>query len=271
MNNKRENLITKITKTLGGLGFSLTKKAIEWLASEAEQELAKVPRIAIIGETGVGKSTTLNVLFNAGAPIDHIKPCTEESSEYVVVSEIEGKQGTLRIYDMPGIGKDTKSDLRFLDEYSRILANCEVALWILDASTRTLSQVESSLRNIVYPSMSGFDKIVIALNKVDKIEPDNWNKKTNMPSTQQLQNIEARVKNVKDRFKDTLQWTDPIIVAYSAKRHYRLGELIHAVINACPSNRRWVLCDQVARASFEELIDPAIIEKLKRKNSSPQN
>ena len=45
----------------------------ERFGREVDKAIANepIPTIAIIGETGVGKTTTLNALFNAGAAVGH--------------------------------------------------------------------------------------------------------------------------------------------------------------------------------------------------------
>lgn len=39
------------------------------------------PRIALIGETGVGKSTTVNALFNKSVPVSHSRACTTHETD----------------------------------------------------------------------------------------------------------------------------------------------------------------------------------------------
>src|SRR4030095_1362591 len=99
---KSLGLLARIKKVLGTSGFLLSTRQVAQVEDEVAKELARAPRIAILGETGVGKSSTLHALSNAGAEIDHIKPCTLETSEYTVVTEIRGGHGAIRVFDMPG-------------------------------------------------------------------------------------------------------------------------------------------------------------------------
>jgi predicted GTPase len=269
--SKAPGLFARIKRILGGLGFRLTPSQTSGIADELAKELERAPRIALLGETGVGKSSTLNALFNAGAPIHHIRPCTVEASEYAVVTEMEGSHGPIRVFDMPGLGQDLKSDEAFIKEYARILPKCDVALWILDGCTRTLSLTQASLRGVVSSAMSGLDRLVIGINKIDAIEPGDWNIRSNRPSARQQKNVKARTDDVKQRLGAAVNLDESRVVAFSARKNFQLGLLLNALMDACPKDRRWVLHDRVDLAKYEDLVDPAILKALKsQKKAKPR-
>jgi predicted GTPase len=264
------SLLARIKRVLGGLGVILTPGQTSGVASELAEELKRAPRIALLGETGVGKSSTLNALFNAGAPIHHIHPCTVEPAEYAIVTEVEGSHGPIRVFDMPGLGQDLQSDEAFVKEYARILPTCDVALWILDGCTRTLSMTQSSLLGVVSSAMSGLDRLVIGINKIDAIEPGDWNIRTNRPSASQQKNIKARTEDVKKRLAGKIGLDDSRIIAYSARKNFQLAQLLNACMDACPKDRRWVLHDRVDLARYEDLVDPAILKAIKGPKKTKQ-
>jgi predicted GTPase len=266
---KPAGLVGRIKRVLGGLGFLLNRHQLAEVSGEMAKDLARAPRLAIIGECGVGKSSTLNALFNAGAEIDNIRPCTLETSEYTVVTEIEGSHGAIRVFDMPGLGQDLQADQMYLKEYARVLPECDVALWILDACTRTLSGAQTALRGVVSSAMSGLDRLVIGINKIDRIEPGSWIVRTNRPSAKQEQSIAARVDDVKIRLGAPLDLTEARVIAYSAKQQYQLGKLLNALMDACPKDRRWVLHDRVDLASYEDLVDPLILTQVRHRSKRP--
>ena len=73
---------------------------------EKQIENVETPTIAIIGFTGVGKSSTLNALFNAGQKTDDVRACTQEAKSFAGNLEpYTGSKGIVNIYDMPGLGE----------------------------------------------------------------------------------------------------------------------------------------------------------------------
>ncbi len=265
---KSAGLLDRVKRVLGGLGISLSPAKTSAIADELSKKLKRAPRIALLGETGVGKSSTLNALFNAGAPIDHIKPCTLETVEYTVVTEREGSHGPILVFDMPGMGQDLKSDELFKKEYAKILPTCDVALWILDARTRALSTAQASLEGVVSSSMSGLSRLVVGVNKIDGMEPGDWNIRSNRPSAQQQKNIKARAEDIKKRLCTAADLDESRIIPYSAKKSYQLPHLLKALMDACPKDRQWVLHDRIDLADYEELVDPAILKALKKRKTN---
>lgn len=269
----KQSLLSRIEGVLGFFGIRLTSLQVDKIADKLADEFTNSPRIVLIGETGVGKSSTLNALFNAGVPIDHIRPCTQEAVEHIIaVTEIKGANGLLRIFDMPGLGQDIVSDERHMQTYSQVLSECDVALWILDATTRTLTQTQTALQGVVKNAMRGLDRLVIGLNKIDRIEPGDWDIESNVPNKTQQEAIYARIGNVRERLAPLIKISDKRIVAYSATRRYKLGLLFNALIDACPKKRRWILHDRIELAKFNDLVDASRLDKAcKMKNQRKKN
>ncbi|NET42195.1 GTPase family protein [Okeania sp. SIO2B3] len=104
------------------------------------------PRFAFIGETGVGKSSTLNALFNAGFDVSHTEACTQEARGVEIsLSEVEGVNGALVAYDMPGLGESQLKQREHIALYEKVLKDVDVALWILDAQNRAIASVQQYL------------------------------------------------------------------------------------------------------------------------------
>ncbi len=241
----------------------LSKQQLEELRKAAKGELSVPPRIALIGECGVGKTTTINAMFNTGLPTSHVKACTQESHElHIPVSEVVGEKGSIKIYDMPGLGEDIHADEIHKLTYKRVLSDCDVAVWVLDATTRHFTHTQMALRDVVGNAMGSLDRLVIGINKVDGIKPGQWNKEYNLPSPEQDVSIDEKIIDVMEKISKVCYIQKDRIIPYSAEKWYRLPDLLGAMLDACPKERAWVLFNRANLADFLKKVSPDVLKSL---------
>ena len=80
----------------------------------------------------------MNALFGTNEPISHTRARTAGSEEIAIAldsNHIQGMNGDLIIYDMPGIGESIDRDKTHIGAYTKILSVCDVAVWILIVQT----------------------------------------------------------------------------------------------------------------------------------------
>jgi uncharacterized protein len=242
-------------------GKTVPKEHIDQLVRGVESKIQNEPppRIAFIGEAGVGKTSTLNALFNAGLPISHTEACTQQEQEVnVPISDVHGSKGVLRVYDMPGLGESQRSHAKHLETYNRVLKDVDVALWILDAQHRSIEFVQERLvKDIVAINHNVASRIVFALNKVDLVYPGEtaWHPLANLPSPEQEDNINGRIRDVTSKIQEALPEWDAKVMAYSATRRYNLVHLFSVMLEAVPQKRQWVVQSRQAIADFMELVN----------------
>jgi predicted GTPase len=243
----------------------ISRKKLEALREAALSEMDKPPRIAVVGETGVGKSSTLNAMFNAGLQIDHVRACTKEAAELEIdISELEGAKGSIILYDMPGLGEDIHADEVHKITYHRVLKECDVALWVLDGHSRLFTHTQLALRDVVGVAMGDLARLVIGINKIDIIKPGTWNEKYNVPSAEQEDSIKVKVEDVMAKIGKICHMMTDRIIPYSASRWYRLEDLFGAMLDACPDERAWVLYSRGKLASYLKKVDPDVLKSLNK-------
>ncbi len=237
------------------------------LKERYQNEISKPPAIAIIGRTGVGKSSTINALFGTKLPVSDSLATTKEPIEVPIHGqEIAGKRGSLIIYDMPGLGEDINADEVYKEMYRNIIKKCDVAVWVL-TTDRDIAYDQMMIRDVVAPSNSDLiSRIVIGMNKADLIEPNNWNPTINLPSKEQKDNLEVRMSDVYNKLISVCpDLTPERVIGFSAKKRYRLQHLFGAMLEACSPRRAWVLSSRQHIANYLELVDPKLQQKIRSK------
>ena len=228
-----------------------------------------IPRIAFIGFTGVGKSTTLNALFNAGQQTSDVRACTQKETPIIGdVSKYTGSKGSIIVYDMPGLGEDLKSDEEHFKTYKRVLPIVDVAIWTFHTGDRAMTPMQNALTRLNSELGNEFQKkLMFAINKADAIAPGEtaWNSRTNGPSREQSQNIKELECYIKEKIQQVIPRWNGELVTYSAKKRYRLELLMSAMVNTMPSERKWVLDDIADVADPRELMDAKVKEFIEDK------
>lgn len=215
-------------------------------------------RVAIIGQSGVGKSSTLNAVFGLNLPVSDIAEGTTEIIEKIFPMRDGFK---LSIYDMPGLLQSRKKDKIYEDMYKEILPKCDVIVYIIKANTRNIGDDCRILKDVVLPicnQNSIKDNLIIAVNKVDTIgqtiDPDDpelmWDPISNVPSDKLFECIKKKRIDIFTKLIDeglvimnTESALDPSqVVFYSATYEYNLGEFIKTITKAGKRGWIWTAC-----------------------------
>lgn len=223
------------------------------------------PTLVIIGEAGVGKTTTINSLFNAGQPVSARKATTLTPVGLNVKATakdllVDGDNGLLRVFDMPGLGDRMSTYQAYKSLYLKVLPMADVVLWVHPAEDRMVQFLQSAIQDLFGRELPHLiPRLIFGLNKADRIAPDDWNKAANVPSQGQLDNLDAREEDFSSAIREALpRWRGSSVV-YSAWTRYQLTTLFKSMIYAVPENRRWVLEERMSLADFFELVDRGIL------------
>lgn len=243
-----------IIQTLFKALFSHLSNSDKTAVDKAFNEQIKEPfRVAVIGQSGVGKSSTLNHLFGLTLPVSDI----EEGTTEVIEKVFKMPSGLdLSIFDMPGLLQSRKKDAQYVKMYQKILPKCDVILYIMRANARNIGDDCDIIKNSILPICQA-NKIqknfIIGINKVDIIgesEGSDWDRTNNCPTPRLVELMRTRVADICTKFVDEgillAKEVDPDqkavpleqIVFFSALRNFQLDKLLMAVTNA--GERGWI-------------------------------
>lgn len=221
------------------------KEYLEFRDKVQTELLDRAPVVAIIGKAGVGKTTTINNLFDVDDFVAEVLSFEQKGhigdvrrgTTNAIRKRFDLKIGIgLDIIDLPGLGDDIRRDKEFEEIYRQILPQCDIVLYVLKADNRTLGEDERILQNIVLPSCDK-KKIIIAVNQVDILgenEGLHWDTRINLPDERQEELIRIKQKDIAAMFSEDLDVEADKIVCYSAIKRYHLLELLHSIVKTTP-------------------------------------
>lgn len=224
----------------------LSPKEYQQFRDKVQKELLdRAPVVAIIGKAGVGKTTTINNLFDVDEFVAEVLTFNQKGhigdvrrgTTKATRKRFDLKIGIgLDIIDLPGLGDDIRQDKEFEEIYRQILPQCDIILYVLKADNRTLGEDERILQNIVLPSCDK-KKIIIAVNQVDILgenEGLHWDTRINLPDERQEELIKIKQKDIAAMFSEDLDVEADKIICYSAIKRYHLLELLHSIVKTTP-------------------------------------
>ena len=247
----------------------VSKQDQEDVFGKLEDEITGRPfKVAIIGQSGVGKSSTLNAVFGLNLPVSDIKEGTTDIIEKIFPM----RDGfNLSIYDMPGLLQSRKRDKVYEEMYREILPQCDVIVYVIKANTRNIGDDCKILIEVVLPicnANSIKDNLIIAVNKVDiigeSINPDDpdlqWDEFENRPTEKLWECIKKKRCDIFEKLiseglvllkefeGSKTTFTPEQVVFYSANYEYNLGEFLKAITRA--GKRGWIWTTTIGLDKF---------------------
>lgn len=245
------------------LGNKVSSEEKKKVMDALNSEITERPfRVAVIGQSGVGKSTTLNSIFGLKNYTSNVAEGTTDIEE----KKFEMRDGfSLSIYDMPGIGYDIDKDAEYEKMYAKILPDCDVIVYIINAHSKDIGEDCRILREVVLPVCNTNqikDNLILAFNKIDTIgemqDPNDpelrWNTRDNLPTEKLKKAIKVKLSDLTDKLIDEnlIGGKDSIephqVVFYSAIYNYNLSDFLRAITKA--GKRGWIWTGTVG---FEQI------------------
>ncbi len=108
------------------------------LEKALKEQKEKPIRVAVLGQSGVGKSSTVNNLFGAKFKVSRTGEGTDEKN-YVGYKDYELSDGSIiTVADLPGYGRKASSDDKYRKMYIDALKGVDIILLIIQANDRAI-------------------------------------------------------------------------------------------------------------------------------------
>lgn len=247
------------------ISSKLPKDKADKLRKVIEDEMSVPPKLAVIGKSGVGKTETINNLFDVEWHTSEVLTGTKDAQKETFHLKGGGK---LTVIDMPGLGDSIANDERFLEIYKEILPDVDVIFYIMQADDRGLGDDEKIIEEILKCGKDLDKKLVIGLNKVDLLgenEGLEWDDLSNLPSEEQESLIERKCTAISKRFSKNIGIKKDATTYFSAVKRYNLYHVLYTIImHSGNSGWKFSICPK----DWKELADCRIRklaeEKMKR-------
>lgn len=200
--------------------------------------------ILLAGATGVGKSSTINAIFDAErAKVGyHADPETKLIQKYEL--------GNITLWDTPGLGDSPENDKLYAVQIANALKArnssgdllIDEVLVLIDGSNKDMGTAYQLIENIVLPYMDDPSRIVVAINQCDMaLKGKDWTDAEG-PGFQLTAFLEEKAASVKRRiYESTGVKVQPVF--YSAFHHYNISKLLAALLHSLPEKKRFLVAD----------------------------
>lgn len=219
----------------------------ELLLKSIEKLKQQKLNILFVGATGVGKSSTINAIFNTEiAKVGYsVYPETATIQKFEIDNMI--------LWDTPGLGDSPSNDQRYAIEIANALKAKDVegqllideVVVVVDASNRDMKTAYEIIENVVMPYIGETKRIIIAINQCDMaLKGRYWNYEQKQPEEELIVFLNEKVSLVKNRIKESTGVViDPIY--YSASNHYNISKLLLTMLRSMPEGKRFLFTDSL--------------------------
>nr|WP_325238122.1 GTPase [uncultured Oscillibacter sp.] len=200
--------------------------------------------ILLVGATGVGKSSTINALFDS--EIATVGYSTDPETKFIERYELDN----IVLWDSPGLGDSPENDAAYGLQIANALKSkngsgellIDVVAVLLDGSSKDLGTTYEIIEKVVAPYIENPQRIVIAINQCDlAMKGHGWSEESGPSSSLQMFLDEKAASVQKRILESTGIYTQPLY--YSALYHYNISKLLAALLQAMPENKRFLVAD----------------------------
>lgn len=241
-----QHILDSVLEEIKSAGFNGDREK-EVLKERIEQLKQQQINIMFVGATGVGKSSTINALFNA--EIAKVGYSVEPETNTILKYELDN----LVLWDTPGFGDNPEKDKTYAAQIVSALKQKDSKGYLLidevvvlvNGSNRDMKTTYGIIENIVVPYIGDAKRIVIAVNQCDMaLSGRYWSYDAKQPEAQLQMFLEEKILSVKNRIAESTGIT-VFPVYYSAFYHYNISKLLLAMTKNIPDTKRFLIADSL--------------------------
>lgn len=201
--------------------------------------------ILFVGATGVGKSSTINAIFDTEIATVGNSPNPETAT--IEMYKIDN----MVLWDTPGLGDSPEKDQQYAVQIANALKKKDTegnllideVVVLIDGSNRDMKTAYEIIENVVVPYIGDPDRIIIAINQCDMaLKGRYWNYEENQPDPPLISFLDKKVMSVQDRIMETTGIAaQPIF--YSALHKYNISKLLLEMMRHMPDTKRFLFID----------------------------
>jgi hypothetical protein len=195
--------------------------------------MQNVKKLAIFGQAGSGKTSLCNTLFGLNWKTDPAVDCTKSICQHEgsFVPFLNGGQlPSWKLHDTPGVGASEDIQQDRLQILSDTFHQVNVIIWVIQADTRALRVDQETILELTNHGQKIPEAhLVLAINQIDRVYPEDWDEINNIPSPEQQKIITEKISLAHKRFAPYLPILIEHIVPCSTVKKYGLEQLVNLI------------------------------------------
>jgi len=189
--------------------------------------------LAVFGQAGSGKTSLCNSLFGLDWKTDPAIDCTKYIFQHEgnFVSSLNGNQlPKWKLHDTPGVGASEAIHQNCLQELLDTFHQVDVIVWVIQADTRALRVDQEAILDLTSNGQKIPEShLILAINQIDRVHPENWDEVNNIPSPEQQEIIPDKISLAHKRFSPYLPISIEHIIPCSTVKRYGLDRLVYTI------------------------------------------
>ncbi|SET24001.1 GTPase family protein [Thorsellia anophelis] len=248
-----DSFFDKLFEELMNKRENSTNAGIWKILEEVKSTFSYTPKIGIVGDSGIGKSSLCNALFGREVfpTSGGGQGCTREAQTKLIQTD----KGKFEITDLPGIGESPEWHDEYVDLYKKHIPEFDILIWAIKADSRAWKQAIDAYKELTCELKSC--PIVFALTQSDKVNPSSkFCFEKMQPNEKQIININSVKERVVAEFDVALEDVISVAIVLDEEtgdyKNYNLSSLVTRIVEVLPNKKKKSFTREAADENITE-------------------